>query len=209
MSKEVAVPETPVDPSVAEWNNAANDAVVIVSYDVAKDEYLDALVGIDLIVTGVTYREGIPDPATKTPRAYVSLECLLSPSWDIRRINLARAASDLHKIESLDEIPWEPGEHVVINSGSTGIYRQITEVLFEIGAIKLPDPVVRTGKRGECSFDLPPGKWTDCLTGASYFNDNGFLQYVNTDLRLRCKKGVRVSSYQTDDYGDATTYYLA
>lgn len=219
MSKaEVAVPETPanpvatkplVDPVAAEWAEMTGEAAVIVSYDVAKDEYLDALVGVDLVVTGVTYREGIKDPGTKEPRAYVSLEILLSPSWDLRRINLARAASGLHKIESLDEIPWEPGDHVVINSGSTGIYRQITEVLYRTEAIKLPEPVVDHGAHGECSFDLPPAKWADMPEGEVYFNENGFTIYVNRDIRLRAKKGVRVSSYQTDDYGDATTYYLA
>lgn len=212
---DVAVPENAavviphVDPVVAAWDEATQDASVLVSYDVAKDEYLDALCGIDMVITGVTYREGMKDPGTKEPRAYVSLEIMLSPQWDIRRVNLARVQSGLPKLNSIDELPWEPGDHVVVNSGSTGIYRQITDVLYQMEAIKLPEPVIGIGARGVSSFDLPPDKWADVVDGEMRFTENGFGIYVNKTLRVRCKKGIRVRTYTTDDFGDASTYYLA
>lgn len=202
-TKEVAVSETPVDPVISAWEEATQIASVLVSYDVAKDEYLDALAGIDMVITGVTYRPGMEG------RSYVSLECMLSPRWDIRRVNLARAASGLPKLDTLDDLPWEPGEHVVINSGSTGIYRQITEILYTTGAIKLQEPIVPTGKRGECSFDASVASWLDVMIGERWVNPDGEAVYTNRTIRVRCRKGVRISSYTTDDYGDATTYYLA
>lgn len=198
---------TPLSP----WDEATAGAVELQSYDVAKDEYLDALAGIDLVITGVAYREGIPDPATKQPRAYVSLECMLAPEWRPERINLARKACGLPAITSVADLPWEPGELVVINSGSTGIYRDITKVLAATGVITLPEPVTEAGPRGESSYDLPPSKWVSADTENGYFDvtESGFRTYANRSIRVRCKKGVRVSAYSNEYADDARTYYLA
>lgn len=209
MTREVAKPDPEIDPAsaaflgaMAEWREATENATLIISYDVAKDEYLTALVGIDMVVTGVIYRPGIRDSA------YVSLECLLSPVWELPRINRARKANGLEPIDSLDRIPWDPAEHVVINDGGTGIYRQMTEYLYRTNVISLPEPVVESGKRGECSFDLPPEKWSSARAGDYLYLATGRVMYTNKNINIRCRKGIRVSNYSTD-FGDATTYYLA
>lgn len=199
---QVATIPDPVDPVTAAWDEATADASLIVSYDVAKDEYLEALIGVDMVITGVTYRPGMNNGA------YVSLECMLTPAFDLKRINRARTANGYDRLESLDEMPWDPGENIIINNGGAGIYRQVTEILAATGAIRLKDPITPGGKRGESSFDATPNQWDDVITGNMMFDVSGNAVYRNSVIRVRARKGIRVSTYTFDDR-PATTFYIA
>ena len=95
----------------------------------------------------------------------------------------------------------EPGESVVFNDGSTGIYRQVTAYLHAVGAIAVsPDHgfLNTVGKGGTSAFDQPRSVWA---SGADQATDG-------IDIRLLAKRGLRFSDY-SNEFGDAETFYLA
>src|SRR5215469_13336995 len=118
-AKTEAVPENvPLEPGRFDpnqsWDMATRDADQVLGHDLAKDEILDALVGVPFLITRMTFH---PGEAGKR-EAYVSCEVQLAPRPEMerRRVNLAM-------------LPFDPGELVVFNDGSTGVYRQCVAYL--------------------------------------------------------------------------------
>lgn len=194
-----------------DWDSLTGEADTVFGYDLAKDEIADALTGIPFIITSATFRPGI---TRKTPEgnkqyAYVSLETVISPTINLTRVNAAREASKLPKLEHAGQLPFDLGGHVVVNDGSTGIYRQIVQYLRAKDMIGLPEPIKETGEIGESTYDLPPGDWTD--TGGMYRFDEGGNFVARYDVRLKCPRGLRLSKYEnnyTAPGEQATTRYL-
>jgi hypothetical protein len=182
----------PYNPVKDDWNTAIAGADEVLGHDLARDELLDALEGVPFLITRVTFRKG--DYAAH----YVSCECVIAPKdmLERRRVNLAT-------------LPFDAGDHVVFNDGSTGIRRQIVAYLYGKGYIALPDPVVIEGKAGECSFDLSPGEWADISAGDMRFDTDGSAVY-QADVRILAKRGIRISDgYSNEWTQDGKTRYLA
>lgn len=205
----VAVPENgpvepaPYDPNQA-WDVATRDADQVLGHDLAKEEILDALVGVPFLITRMTFHAG----EAGQRESYVSCEAQLAPRPEMerRRVNLAM-------------LPFDPGDLVVFNDGSTGIYRQCVAYLHAKGFIALPEPVRPEGKGPqwdekagemtyECSYDLPPVKWTDIHAGDLRYTPEGNPQYT-VNVRCLAKRGIRISEYQNDWTKDGKTRYLA
>jgi hypothetical protein len=186
------------------WDMATRDADQVLGHDLAKDEILDALVGVPFLITRMTFH---PGDAGKR-ESYVSCEAQLAPRPEMerRRVNLSM-------------LPFDPGELVVFNDGSTGVYRQCVAYLHAKGFIALPEPVVTEGKgarwdekAGEmiyvCSYDLPPSKWEATHVGDFRYSDTGEAIY-SVNVRCLAKRGIRISEYANDDTKDGKTRYLA
>ena len=114
----------------------------------------------------------------------------------------------------LDTFRFFPEETVIINDGSTGIRRQVTEFLQVQGFIKVAeaDQLKSGGKRGESSFDLNPGDWAEIIHGDVTINDNGFAQYefnFEPGQGLFCVRGLRSSEYSNDYTKEGVTWYLS
>lgn len=187
------------NPALHSWDDLATGADSVVGADLVSGdnwELFDALAGVPFLITRVFYRPS--GFGTTSEGNYVSVEAVIAPEAVLikRRINL-------------DTLPFEPGSQIVFNDGSTGIARQITEYLSVTDRIVLPEPIVKGGKRGESSYDLPVSKWTDTRVGDMRFTPSGEAVYV-CDVRLSCPRGIRISDgYENDFTKDGKTRYLA
>jgi hypothetical protein len=205
----------PASREISAWDEAAATADQVEGFELAADETLDALVGIPHLITRVTFRPGISRNTKQGLKqfAYVSCEATVAPEERItlRRVNRARKASDLPPIEKLEDLPISPGEHLVYNDGSTGIYRQIVAYLHTHDYITAADEMVVAGKSGETTLDMPPGDWAsvDRDRGATGVTEDGFVTY-EASVRLLCPRGIRISEYENDYNPDGSrTRYLA
>lgn len=191
------------DPNQA-WDMATREADQVTGHDLAKDEVLDCLVGVPFLVTRMTFNAG---DAGKREN-FVSCEAQLAPRAEMerRRVNLGM-------------LPFDPGDLVVFNDGSTGIYRQCVAYLYARQFINLPDPVVTNGEGPRwddkkkvmdyvCSYDLPASQWSDVRTGEMRFTPAGIAVY-QINVRLLAKRGIRISEYQNDWTQDGKTRYFA
>jgi hypothetical protein len=189
------------------WESLMAEADTVLGYDLAKDELADELTGVPFLVTRMQFRAGVNRPtgerdaATGKPivkqGAYVTLSCVLADSFNLTRINVARKASHLGQLLTLEALPFSPGDLVVLNDGSTGLYRQSVEYLHAKDFIVLPDPLVTVGPMGQCSYDLIPNEWESINTGYSKYDEDEFLTY-DINVRLFAKRGLRLSDYENE-----------
>ena len=198
------IPNVPAEPAnyqpgVISWDALKESADQVLGHDLAKDEMADALVGVPFCITRVTFRPGFKKNSKAFGEgitfAYVSCEAVLAPLTELnrRRVNL-------------QSLPFDAESLVVFNDGSTGVYRQIVQYLAAKEFIALPEGATE-GPMGEVIFDLPPEKWTDVRTGNAVFDTDGFMQY-DTNIRLLCPRGLRVSEYENEWTKDGKTRYL-
>lgn len=195
------------DPAkVTSWDVALRDADEILGHDLAKEELLDALEGVPFLITRMTFREADTGLARES---YVTCEVLLAPQpvMERRRVNLAM-------------LPFDPGDMIVFNDGSTGIYRQCVKYLSAKGFISLPEDLAMEGpgpsfnkEKGEseyvCVYDLPPDKWTDVHAGDMRYEPSGRALYT-VNVRCFAKRGIRISDgYENEWTKDGKTRYLA
>lgn len=206
--------ETPVpyDRNVETFSDLLFTADEAEGRELVKDERTDELAGptndkgrrgpgVPFVITRLTFRKGLPDPKVKGRYfAYVSCEAVVAdvPYLESRKL-------------SLDWSHFRPGDHIVFNDGSTGIYRQVVEYLATKQYITLPEGPAG-GPKGESRYDLPPGEWVDVNVGALSRGevgsvDEGFDTY-QVDVRLFCPRGLRLSDYESE-FGEATTRYIA
>jgi hypothetical protein len=168
--------------------------------DLLKDQILRDLEGVPFGITRLTFRRGAASRKTKGMHlAYVSVEGVIADKEYLAS-----------RKRSLDDTPFRPGDHIIFNDGSSGVYRQLVQYLEGKGYIVLPDSLPKDGPKEECRYDLPPSKWIEINAGTNYFDmDADFMVYA-VDVRLMCPRGLRNSDY-TNEYAPdgATTHYLA
>lgn len=160
----------------------------------------DDLLGVPHIIISATYREGFPRAGVKGD--YLSLEAIVA-SADILTSTpvFSHIASEQPSVSKLSDLSVFPNEAVVYNDGSTGVRRQVTQMLASSGMI---DP----GPRGTDVLD-PADRQIQRWAKGSDIMDNRIVASPNGDpLRIRALRGLRVSEYQ-NEYGDARTFYIA
>lgn len=174
------------------------DADEKIGFDLLEDELFDELVGVPFGIMRGTFRPGNVNAATKRLGAYVSLEGRIG-----NEEQLARRKVDMSRK------PFEAGSLIVVNDGSTGIYRDFVKYIAGKEYIKLPDPIVESGPSGSCSYDLRPDEWADIYVGDGYGDENGFVHY-SVNVKLWCPRGIRISDGYSNEYTkDGKTRYLA
>lgn len=184
--------------SMQTWDQANESALEFPGFDLLTDERRDRLENVPFLIVGATYRPGIVQD--KRARAYVSVEAVVAPVHLITRRGV-----------DPNTLPFSPGDHVVFNDGTTGIYRQITSALEGIGYIVLGGNGTRDNAgMGESIYDQPPGEWADVKFGDLRFDEDGRGVYY-APIRLRAARGLRLSRYSNEYTGDkeATTPYIA
>lgn len=177
------------------WEDLSVGADEVFGNDLAKDELLDALDGVPILIHRVTFRNGVMKNGE--PGDYVSVEAVIAPQQELlrRRINL-------------ETLPFSPNQSVVFNDGSTGIYRQIVSYLRMKGFIDLPEGPTE-GEAGASVCDLPIRKWANIHNGEICFDSEGNEVYT-ANIRLKCPRGLRRSEYTSKATGtEATTRYIA
>lgn len=181
------------DQDEALWASLTQGADKAEGHDLQKDK--SVLEGVPFVITGVTVRPGVTRP-DGTPTNYVSAEVVIAPLSVIqRRVQSGRLALT----QATKVVPLES---LVLNDGSTGLCRQITQYLEDKGLIALPAGSV-SGGDGESKYDTYYEDWT-IVDGQRL--DNGHVHFA---VRLVCERGLRSSEYPNPiGAGMSTTYYI-
>jgi hypothetical protein len=205
MTDGTLTPATPAEAAIAVdawWIDT--DADEVEGSDLLRDEALYDVVGVPFMGFKAIYRDGVQRKGAEWRDDYVSLELRVAPLQSIManltRIQTRRRSFNV-PVLTTDQISLIAGEQLVLNDGSTGLYRQITEYLAAKELIKLPEGDEQ-GEKGDTIFDLPRSQW---LAGAEDAT-------VGIDIRLRCSRGLRYSEYSNEFTGDnekARTWYIA
>jgi hypothetical protein len=199
-----AAPATVQDSAgiVDEW--WATEADEVEGHDLLRDDALYDLVGVPFVGLKAIFRDGIQRKGAKYRDDYVSLELRVAPTQTIlaslSRIQARRRSFDVPELTA-EQLASLPGEQLVINDGSTGLYRQIVEYLAAKELITLPEGDEQ-GEKGETIFDLPRSQWVKGTDEAT----------EGIEIRLRCSRGLRFSDYSNEYTGDnekARTWYIA
>jgi hypothetical protein len=193
-------------------------AHVIDSGALIKDEELAWLVGVPLIVTGGTYRPGdIKDNATGKLGSYLSLTIVLADFQTLSRAKVRDPKTDQLVPLDLNGFPFDPEDTLLINDGSTGIKRQMTNYLHSRGFIRVVAPgapLISGGSRGKSDFDKAPEEWNaiDTEKGTARKNDDGRIEYtfdlVANGSQIFSRRGLTRSEYQNEHTNEGVTYYL-
>lgn len=185
----------------AEWWDSVGDEVE--GYDLLRDEALFDLVGVPFAGFRVVFRDGTQRKGEPWRDDYASLELRVAPATvmvrDIARIQSRRKAMDVPVLTAAQAASL-PGQQLVVNDGSTGIYRQITQYLVAKQRLVLPEGP-QDGEKGECIFDLPRSQWLSADTD----DDSTF------NIGLKCSRGLRFSEYPSpaNPSDMARTWYIA
>ncbi|SRR5216683_1634174 len=167
------------DSAISEWNRVIATSTELVGYSLYggkdNDRTLNDLIGIPFIVQTASFRKGdITPPGLDSPRDYVSCEIMIHPSH----------ASKFSR------------RYVVVNDGSTGIYRTIVAALASQGRVTVPDTLPETGDANTTRYDV------------SFSSANGeTAQFPGLDLYA--PEGLRRSDYPGPDGAPAATWYFA
>jgi len=163
-----------------------------------------ALMGVPLTVYKVVYR---PKRNEKFERDWVSIEMQIASKPVVEQ---AIRRGKIPNVESLEGLNVLPGSKVVVNDGSTGVRRQLTEVFHNKGIINVGgDPSM--GKR---RFDREHVDWEECTQNELFTDEDGQVKTVPTivkwlsgkPLRIPVRHGFRASF--SPDYPETPIYYL-
>jgi hypothetical protein len=171
--------DLPTTQDLALWNELKKASSEFEGYTIIGGKEnelpLTLLEHVDFIIKAATFRKGDITPKGHTePRDYVSLEIMIDP---VKRFMFPRG-------------------YLVLNDGSTGIYRQIVKALSERGRITLPDNLQEEGDANTTRFDVG-------------FTDDDGNALTFTAVNIRCPDGIEFSRYKNEDGSDAVTPYIA
>jgi len=184
-----------------DWDELAASADQVQGADLEKGSQL---VGVPMCLVKAVFRQGdyLQNGVTGW---YVSLETIIGPQAEISR------AIRRGRIPENVDLSVEPGERLVFNEGGTGVYRQIVEYLEAKGLIRIDSPLPKTGKWGECRYDILPVEWTlreDIAPEVLRIGPDG-TRTMDFDIRLLCPRGLRQSEYENEYTKQGVTRYLA
>jgi len=184
-------------------NDTPSGADVVSGASLFKDDGLETLVGIPMLLHSVTFRTGTFDKARGYAADYVSVEALIADETELRRA-MKRGQFTATQAELL-----QPEENIILNDGSTGIYRQLVKHLCDKGLIGIPEGP-DTGEKGESRWDVPRSQWLGSAIEITRGDDDA-LSDTAFPVRLYCPRGLRKSEYVSpvNPRETARTYYLA
>jgi hypothetical protein len=152
----------------------------------------DHLVGVPLVVTGITFREGYS--TTEGPGDYASFEAVVAD-----RDTLTSSPVKHYLPAQVDDLAIYPNEPIVFNDGGTGVRRSAVELLHDIGIID-----VGPALGDENPYDKPYQLWAAGAERAT----TGIVADLNGEpFRWVAIRGLRRSDYDSP-YGPATTFYF-
>lgn len=199
---EVVPAPRPVSANDSFASLMAGGVQTVLGNTLVKDDGLERLTGVPFLVTSITYRPGI----TKDKRRfdYVSAEVIVGSEHELEKA-ARRGQLSVTSREMVD-----PEERIVFNDGSTGVKRQLTELLSENGWIKLPEGS-KGGGLGESVFDSPRTEWVGVNPDVADLRidpETGEMADTTFAVRLWCPRGLRVSTYKNEYTQEGKTRYL-
>lgn len=163
---------------------------------VSKDE----LLGVPHVITKVTYWKPLAEQL-----GMVSCEATVA---SIPILERAIERGWIPHVTNISQLKLEPNERVVYNDGGTGIRRQITQLLNQVGVINVGREDVEDGSR----FDVAWPEWEEFSEyrrqSAEVGNVPCCSRVGDRPFLLNVVRGLSVSEYSNDYASDAKTYYL-
>jgi hypothetical protein len=206
---------SPLTAQDAWWTEEADE---VEGYDLLKDEALLQLVGVPFRIFRLTFRPGVQQKGHVWRNDYVSAEVRVAPAaaWDLKRILSRRKAFGVDVADYA-----APGEQLVINDGSTGLYRQMVQYLEAKEIIKTSlvngEELPAEGGKNESRYDMPASMFNisdDAIRegiAEVHFTPDGD-QVTLFNVALKCSRGLRFSDYTSEYLPDgetARTWYIA
>lgn len=134
----------------------------VMGSDVESNKF--ALLGIPFIVLSAHFQS----PQPNRPRGYVTMEIVVAPKDRIEeQISYGRVATGVGPDAYSTFDAWlqayglQPGSKIIVNDGSTGIRRQIVEMLHTAGTIDVGFTPEERRSEGRFVFDRPWTEWAD------------------------------------------------
>lgn len=200
------------DLSYAELTDLADNIGFLTIPGLTLVDQLD-LLGVPFYVTGVRFQSPIPDKSKECGwRDYVSLECTVADEATLndqlkRGRVLRTTGKNATSFQDIDELAVRPNERIVVNDGSTGIRRQVVSILDhpKMGLITVGHLDV------ERRYDMPWNLWESAGDQTWVSGDNILPYFTRRNdgkpLLINSRRGLYGSEF-SNEYGDATTFYL-
>lgn len=184
-----------------DWETLTAGAAEVFGADL---EHGAQLLGVPQCLIMATFRRGDYTDKFGVKGFYVSLDTIIGPIAEIEKgIKRGRIPADL-----ADYAKDCAGEHLVVNEGGTGIYRQIVAYLEATGRVDLKSDLPAEGAYGESRHDISPAEWTVDDTAEFRVGDDGQLAMAFS-IRLLCPRGFRSSEYANEYTKTGVTRYIA
>jgi hypothetical protein len=163
----------------------------------------DNLIGVPFAIVRMTFRPG--DFARRDFQDLngdvVFLDLIIGPQEEIDR--------GVRRKRITEPVMVEAGEHLGINEGGTGVYRQMVQYLEAAQMIRLPNPDgPLDGKYGESRLDAPVRTWQYHETAVARLGERG-EPTLSFNVRLLCPRGLRASDYINEVTKTGHTRYIA
>lgn len=159
---------SPADLVAAAFANPGQHAVATFDEGPLEREKL-RLVGVPHIVTRVVYHSDFT-----FPRGYVTFHGVIAPAAQLEE---AVKRGWIPEVPTVSELLFQPGESIKYNDGSTGLRRQATMILHNLGIIDIGDVT------DNASFDRSWEEWTS-FTQTSQENDKAGGKIDVPDIEL-------------------------
>lgn len=190
---------TEAELSLWERLNSESATFDVQGADLERDKM--ALLGIPFIILSAHFQT----PTELRPRGYVTLEAVVAPKDVIEqqvkygRVAMGLAADAFGSFDAWhDAYGIEPGSMILINDGSTGIRREIVEMLHISGKISVGHSPQERKDEGRFVFDRPWTEWAESGTlvqvgsgeGARmepHFDNNG-KAFINVHRGLKVSR---------------------
>lgn len=159
------------------------------------------LIGVPHVITRVVYHSDL-----KFPKGYITVHAYIAPTEILQE---AIRRDWIPGVETLTELLFQPEESIKYNDGSTGIRRQLTNVLHNQGVIDV-GPVTDLS-----DFDRPWDEWQSFSETSEENDKNGDGKIVIPDIRhgkngvplaIVARHGLRAS--HMEEYG-SDVFYLS
>lgn len=179
------------------------------------------MLGIPFVVVGVRFQDVMPKESGGfrdyvTIDAFVADEATVQAQIDRGRV-MRSVGRDAECYTDIADLPVKPEERVIINDGSTGVRRQIVQLLDYFGLIRVGHDDLEQRR-----YDLAWNEWDDPAPAADAVSSS-WLSAAGTEipafrsvpdgrpLIVTAARGLHGSVYPSEfaPSGWATTYYVA
>lgn len=174
--------------------------------EVGKDE----LQGVPHVVTGVTFWTPKRNPDKTLQRGFVSVECTIG---DANALDIALRRGWIPNKTSQDQLLFSPNERVVYNDGSTGVRRQLVQILHDAKLIDVGTRDVTDASR----FDVPWLEWESFTQFTTQGKDSDGQDIIVPSIKTKpngnpliivVPRGLVKSEYSNSYTDDGVTYFL-
>lgn len=184
------------------------------------------LLGLPFIIVGLKFQKAMRTEIGGRFRDYVTVdafvadEATVQDALDKGRV-MKSVGRDAEVFTKIEDLPVAPEERIMFNDGSTGVRRQIVELLHRVGLVKVAEEedIRESNANGRRVFDTAWNQWIDPAasgvpsywTAADETEVPGYRSFADgRPLIVAAPRGLTGSVYPSEaaPSGYATTFYV-